>query len=456
MVKRKFHVRVVRRSYLLPSAKDCFANFPECEKLVFLDSSNGVGNSVLAWSPDHAIEGEMSPKKNERGNSWPLSEVDPGVELERACHGEEWSFEKDLTPIGVGWHGWMSFECGHAYESFPWTEKYSGDWSDYFFGRYRQAIVFLETGEALLLYAFCDDLVDGHIEQVELFEKLIGQDEQSTQSQCLISEIVLPDSSVYQSGVEGLRAMIAKGELYQANLSAEFQGCYQGSARSLYLSLRAKQPTSYSCFWDNGEKGALISNSPECFLKIEGNHVITKPIKGTILRSRNSLEDFKLMRRLQNDDKEIAELNMIVDMARNDLGRIAKIGQVSVKSAGELISFPTLHHRVATVSAKWDTSQGIGRIFAATFPPASITGAPKVRALQAIADIENRSRGPYCGTFGYWLPGKLPFGQFSVLIRTVCFSRNRLRASFGAGIVWDSNPEEEWEETLLKSRYLRG
>ena len=145
---------------------------------------------------------------------------------------------------------------------------------------------------------------------------------------------------------------------------------------------------------------------------------------------------------------------MIVDMARNDLGRVALPGSVRVISPGEVEAFPTLFHRTATVRARWDPALGFAPLWRAVFPPASVTGAPKVRALRAIAELEGEERGPYCGALGYWIPGREPQGDFAVLIRTAVHARGRLRLRVGAGIVWDSDPQREWEESCLKGRYL--
>jgi len=165
------------------------------------------------------------------------------------------------------------------------------------------------------------------------------------------------------------------------------------------------------------------------------------------------VEDERIAQALQEDPKEVSELTMIVDMARNDLGRVAKPGAVRVLSDGAVESFETLFHRTATIEAEWEPRVGIGALLEATFPPASVTGAPKIRALQAISELESEARGPYCGALGIWQPGTRPRGDFSVLIRTAAWDGDHLRFRVGAGIVWDSVSEKEWAETWLKARF---
>ncbi|MDE0586189.1 MAG: anthranilate synthase component I family protein [Planctomycetota bacterium] len=450
-----FKVRCIARSSAAVSPSSCLLEMPSSTPLVFLDSSSGRGLSAIAFEPDDAVVGRVSPAVS-TSEKWPLSNIDPAQELERACQGENWSFDAGLPQIGVGWIGWFSFECGHAYESFPWNAPYPDSWPDYNFGRYRQALVWTPDGRAMLLYAFCDDLPDASADALVLFEDVIAKAEckqvdLAPQKQKLKAE----KGAAYQDGVKQLRSLIAEGELFQANLSHEMSGKFKGNARELYVSLRGEQPTELSCYWEDQSGRSLISHSPESFLNVNGAEIVSRPIKGTAHREQDAQLDAEAAEQLNANEKEMAELNMIVDMTRNDLGRIATVGQVAVENAGSVVSYPTLHHREAIIRARWRPQTGLAKLIAATFPPASISGAPKVRALQAIAEIEQRSRGAYCGSLGYWVPSASPHGEFSVLIRTACIAKGTLRLAVGAGIVWDSDPQAEWEETLLKGRYLR-
>jgi para-aminobenzoate synthetase component 1 len=355
----------------------------------------------------------------------------------------------------------MSFECGHAWESFPWTEAPSCSLPDFCFARYRKGIAFSPDGELhlCLTQELGNEELSEKTELLDSFQSLLhsceGLSSGGEEANCEMLEGLQSSSSPesFQEKVSLLRDWIGAGELFQANLSHLMGAPFRKSPRLLYSQVRQAQETAMSAYWENEKGHALLSWSPERFLKIDGEQLQTSPIKGTAPRGLTPVEDQELIAELESNEKERAELTMIVDMARNDLGRVAKSGKVHVVSAGKVEHFSTLHHRTALVNAEWNPSQGISALFRSAFPPASVTGAPKVRALQAIAELERESRGPYCGSFGIWQPG-VNRGEFSVLIRTATCMSDRLQVRVGAGIVWDSQPEKEWNETLLKARYL--
>ena len=451
-------VRCLARSRALPGPATCLQRLPRGSQPVLLDSSAGDGSSgegfsSLAWAPDSTLLGHLG--RGAGGTFGSLADLNPAAELERMCADEHWHFEAGLPKAGIGWLGWFGFECGHAYESFPWNKPYPDAWPDFHFGRYRHALVWMPDGEVLLLHAAVEGQADDSAATLQQFESLVAVGSNSEPQLCDGPELTpeLP-GAVFKRNVERLRSWIGEGELYQANLSHVLSGRFDGDPRALYASLRNSQPTAMSAYWEDGSGRALLSHSPERFLQVRGAELLPQPIKGTAPRGRNAAEDQKHVEFLEQDVKERAELTMIVDMARNDLGRVADVGQVAVDSAGEVEAFSTLFHRTATVRARWNPRLGLSRLLAATFPPASITGAPKVRALRAISELEQRARGPYCGCLGYWIPGTNPHGDFSVLIRTATLSAGHLRLAVGAGIVWDSDPQREWEETKLKGRYL--
>jgi len=427
---------------------------------MLLESSSGTGFTALAWSPDRHLRGNLHPDGRD-DRAWPLSSTDPAQLLEDAAADESWEFEAGLPHVGVGWIGWFGFECGHAYENFPWNPPYPDAWPDYHFARYRQALVWLPDGECLLLQAQLQGNED-RARALTWFEKLQALSAESLTDPAEAPDVLAPTLEAeigehrFRADVTRLREWIGEGELFQANLSHFLSGTFAHKPRAFYAQLRNTQPTTMSAYWEDARGHALLSHSPERFLQVRGSSLLTEPIKGTAQRGGTVAEDEAIARHLNVDQKEVAELTMIVDMARNDLGRIADVGAVEVASAGEVEGYPTLFHRMATVRAKWNPEKGIAALLRATFPPASVTGAPKVRALQAIAELERRARGPYCGCLGYWIPGPEPHADFSVLIRTATLSRDRLRLAVGAGIVWDSDPEREWQETLLKGRYLTG
>ena len=438
-----------------PDPAQCLAALPPGCDPVLLDSTGGVGFSVLAWAPDCRIAGALEP--NEDGGEEEISSFDPAQLLQHASEDEHWIFDAGLPHAGVGWIGWFGFECAHAYERYAWSPRYPDQWPDFSFARYRHALLWMPSGELLLLHAEIEGQPSDADACRQMWEQLLADAARVEIPSHPRMELEPEAAAVhFCDGVERLREWIGRGELYQANLSHQMSAPFDGNPRALYASLRSAQPTSMSAYWEDAEGHALLSHSPERFLRVRGMELTTQPIKGTAARGADEEEDRERAAALDRDSKERAELTMIVDMARNDLGRVADVGAVQVESAGEVETFPSLFHRTATVRARWKPERGLGALVSATFPPASITGAPKVAALKAIACLENRSRGPYCGSLGYWIPGRNPHGDFSVLIRTATVSGGRIRLSVGAGIVWDSDPKKEWQETLLKANYLKG
>ncbi len=453
----RFLVRVLQRAADADPV-GMLAALPADSRPVLLDSSIGGGASLLAWNPDKVVRGKVTPATDSPFR-WPLAQQDPAAELQQACDDEIWQLEDPALPLVGGWIGYFGFECGHAWEPFPWTAADPAGFDDYYFARYRNAVLFQPNGEALLLWAEpLDEQAGGERTELERqFARMRVKSASASDGEENggLSHPPLPrlGAEQYQQQVRQMRRWIGCGELFQANLSHRMEGPAPSDSRAFYASLRPRQPTEMSAYLEIAPQQALLSWSPESFLSIKGAQLRTQPIKGTSPRGANADDDARLAAELDASIKERAELNMIVDMARNDLGRVALAGEVTVASAGTVVPFPTLFHRIADVQARWNPQLGLQQLMRATFPPASVTGAPKVRALQAIAELEKVARGPYCGTLGYWLPGE-PRGEFSVLIRTSTVSDQKLRLRVGAGIVWDSDPLLEWQETLVKARYL--
>ncbi|MBI3829547.1 MAG: aminodeoxychorismate synthase component I [Planctomycetes bacterium] len=255
----------------------------------------------------------------------------------------------------------------------------------------------------------------------------------------------------YLSSVRRALDYIAAGDIYQVNLSQRFEAPWAASAGELYLRLRQASPARYGAFANLGEGRAVSSISPELFLSMRSREVLTRPIKGTRRRGASPEEDARLAAELEASAKERAELTMIVDLERNDLGRVCDYGSVRVVATGELEKHPTVFHRVAAVAGRLHHRRGVRELLRATFPGGSVTGAPKIRAMQIIEELEPSRRGPYCGAIG-WLgaDGDL---ELNLSIRTALIDERAQRAWYqaGGGIVADSDPEKEYEETLAKA-----
>jgi para-aminobenzoate synthetase component 1 len=256
----------------------------------------------------------------------------------------------------------------------------------------------------------------------------------------------------YLDGVQRALEYIAAGDVFQINLSQRFAAEGSIEPLDLFLRLGSISPAPYSAFlrWHDL---AVVSTSPECFFETSGGRIVTRPIKGTRPRSRDPVEDSRLADELASSPKDRAELTMIIDLERNDLGRVCQYGSVRVLESLSVESFAQVHHLVATVEGQLRDDVGPVDVVRAVFPGGSITGAPKIRAMEIIDELEPTRRGVYTGAIGYLSQGGST--GFNIAIRTAIVEGNRVSYQVGGGIVADSDPAAEYEETLHKGRALR-
>ncbi|MFQ5430104.1 MAG: anthranilate synthase component I family protein [Phycisphaerae bacterium] len=247
---------------------------------------------------------------------------------------------------------------------------------------------------------------------------------------------------------------IRAGDIFQVNLSRRFRLEADLPPWAIYERLCRTNPAPYAACVPvasaaAGRPAAVVSSSPELFLLLRGREVLTRPIKGTRPRGETPRGDAEAAAALARSEKDRAELNMIVDLERNDLGRVCEYGSVRVAHDGEIERHPTVFHRAATVAGRLRPGLDAIDLLRATFPGGSITGAPKVRAMQIIHELEADSRGPYCGAIGFiGLDGRL---CLNLGIRTLAAAGGAIDLSVGSGIVADSDPEDEYRETLAKA-----
>ncbi len=262
-----------------------------------------------------------------------------------------------------------------------------------------------------------------------------------------------PSRDGFEAAVSRVVERIASGEIFQMNLCRRLETkVLERHLWPLYLRLREASPAERGAFLDLGRGRTVLSISPERFLVVKDREVETRPIKGTRPRGTDSRQDRALVRELLESEKDRAELTMIVDVARNDLGRVCETGSVEMTSHAELMTLPTVHHTVSTVRGRLRPDVGPAELLRATFPPASITGAPKIRAMAVIAAEEERRRGPAMGALGWIsLGGDL---DLAVAIRTAAAAGGRITYHAGCGIVADSDPELELAESTVKARAL--
>lgn len=242
---------------------------------------------------------------------------------------------------------------------------------------------------------------------------------------------------------------IQHGHIYQVNLAQRFSAVSPGDGWHVFERLSEISPAPFSAFLDCGDF-QLASSSPELFLRLSGRHILTRPIKGTRPRSADPTRDAQLTYELQTSAKEMSELVMITDLLRNDLGRVCEYGSVQVPELVRLERYAQVQHLVSTVEGRLRSGITHFAAFASCFPGGSITGAPKIRAMEIIDELEPVTRGPYTGALGYL--GFNRESQLSIIIRTALVKAGRAYFHAGAGIVADSIPEAEYDETLAKAR----
>ena len=256
----------------------------------------------------------------------------------------------------------------------------------------------------------------------------------------------------YLRAIVRIKDYIAAGDVYQVNLTQCFEAPLACHPYQLYQRLRRQSPAPFASYL-NFDSLQVVSSSPERFLRIQNGRVETRPIKGTRPRGKTPVEDARLLQELVASDKDRAELLMIVDLERNDLGRVCEPGSINVEELFKIESHPRVHHLVANVSGRLRAECDAIDCLRAMLPGGSITGAPKIRAMQIIDELERARRGVYTGAIGY-----LGFDgncDLNIAIRTIICAGGRACYHVGGGIVWDSDPEAEYQETLDKGVAMR-
>lgn len=256
----------------------------------------------------------------------------------------------------------------------------------------------------------------------------------------------------YLYSIKKIKNYISEGDTYQVNYTVKGKFNLTGSIASLFANLVFNQSARYISFINNNQN-LIISLSPELFFEIKGKQIISKPMKGTIRRGINFIDDKKCFEELKRSEKNMAENVMIVDMIRNDLGKISEYGSVRVKNLFEVEKYESVFQMVSTIEGALKKKIKSSDVIKNMFPCGSITGAPKIRTMEIIREIEKEDRGIYTGSIGLLLRNKK---VFNVAIRTLIIDKKNRSGEIGlgSGIVWDSNPSEEYEETKLKGRFL--
>ncbi|MCK4838238.1 MAG: aminodeoxychorismate synthase component I [Desulfobulbaceae bacterium] len=260
------------------------------------------------------------------------------------------------------------------------------------------------------------------------------------------------DKQDYLAKIAQIKQYIEAGDTYQVNYTLKLLFDFQGSDMAFYKALRRNQSVSYGAFIKDGERRTL-SFSPELFFRKKGNECLVRPMKGTMHRAPGLEEDLLVRSGLADDIKNRSENVMIVDLLRNDLGRLSEMGTVDTVSMFDVETYETLHQMTSSVRGELKSNVGLLELFRAMFPCGSVTGAPKIRTMEIIRELEAEARGVYTGGIGFISPD----GEavFNVPIRTVLLNKGRGEMGIGSGIVYDSDPEKEWDECCLKGRFLQ-
>ncbi len=359
----------------------------------------------------------------------------------------------ELPPFTGGLCGYLSYDLSKQIECIPTSRGRTVP--DYILGLYNQVFAFDHIKKRCFIMVTSFDALDTE----HLLDKLLNlyNEAKNTLAVNEFLPLVEPKSNYTQAQyiekISRAKEYILNGDIFEVNLSQ----CFSAKIPSdyplhlLYKRLRSINQVPFGAYLNLGEV-QILSASPERFLSIKDMHIETRPIKGTISRSREANIDKQLIDTLRHSPKDRAENIMIVDLMRNDLSKICIPRSVIVSSLCEVESFSNLHHLVSVVEGDLEHNRSILDIIPACFPGGSITGAPKIRAMQVIEELEDSSRGVYCGCIGYFgFNGNV---DLSITIRTIIVNDNSLSFNVGGAITLDSDPISEYNETLLKAQKL--
>ena len=353
------------------------------------------------------------------------------------------------APFAGGALGYFAYDLARRQHRLPSLARDAEGWPEMAVGIYAGALVIDHQARSCRLWACADAAGRAWAEG---FLAALKQPP-PTDSFLLTSEIEASMSpQAYARAFSRVRDYIHAGDCYQVNLALRFSASFRGSPWPLYQSLRSRNPAPFSA-WLNFPFGQVLSSSPERFLEVRDGWVETRPIKGTRARSEESLRDAMNQAELRASPKDRAENLMIVDLLRNDLGRVCAPGSITVPQLFALESFATLHHLVSTVRGRLRPGKTALDQLEAAFPGGSISGAPKLRAMEIIEALEPERRGVYCGAIGYL--GHDGGMDTNIAIRTLTCTGQTLRFWAGGGLVADSEVEAEYRECQDKARALR-
>ena len=425
-------------------------DLPYC---VFLDS--GYGSSfagrydILAASPYLTLTTRGAETEIRSRRSVEVSGRDP-LELLREHMGPNDPVASDL-PFTGGAIGYLSYDLGRRFESFAGTAERDFEMPEMLVGLYDWALVVdHERKQSFLVRGGRDPAT------VEQWDEIQALFQHASAKPRPIFEVVSAvqsnfDFASYTEAFGKVQQHIRRGDCYQINLAQRFAAAIRGDSWNAYAALRQLNPAPFSAYLGTPH-GDILCSSPERFLQINGDHVQSKPIKGTRPRTNDFMTDSAMRDALAHSAKDQAENVMIVDLLRNDLGKSCVAGSVEVSNLFDIESFAQVHHLVSTVSGRLRPDRHALDLVRGCFPGGSITGAPKVRAMQIIDELEPHRRSIYCGSIGYLgFNGRM---DLNIAIRSLLRVGDSIYAWAGGGIVADSDASSEFQESLDKAAGL--
>ncbi|MDI6788503.1 MAG: anthranilate synthase component I family protein [Planctomycetota bacterium] len=362
------------------------------------------------------------------------------------------SSPKNLPPLMSGWIGYISYEVANSFEEIPVPKSCSLELPDIYLIRPETLLVFDHFKRKIRLFTTTSYRTEKIIKTLSLSLPAEFMGRKSKKNSILPKPMSNFSSSAFQKIVHQAKEYIKAGDIFQVVLSHAFSGETSADPFQVYRAMRMLNPSPYM-FFLSIDDFCLAGSSPEMLTKLEDGNVLLRPIAGTRPRGRTPEEDAKLESELLASPKENAEHSMLVDLGRNDLGRVCQFGSVILSAHKVVERYSHVMHLVSTIKGKLKDGNDMFDLFRATFPAGTVTGAPKIRAMEIITELERTKRGPYAGAMGYF--GGNGNMDMCLTIRTIIFKGNKYLIQGGAGIVYDSSPPEEYQETLNKMSVLR-
>lgn len=443
----KFSIEEIKTNL---SPFDIYSLFTKESNSVFLDSSKEDERlskySFIGINPIETFEvlnGEVYI------NSKKIEERDGFLELEKRIENYKLHIESDIPLIG-GYIGYISYDAGRLLEKLPNTAKEDFTIPDMRFILYNNIIIF----DLIKNKTFITSLGLKEEEDIDLIKEKIkypspkGYETIREGKNEFYSNFTKEE---YINAIKKMKEYIVNGDIYIANMTQRFYCKSLEDSFKIYSKLRSINKAPFSAFL-NYEDFQIISSSPERFIQIKDGNVNTRPIKGTRPRGKNKEEDDIFRKELQNSEKDKSELLMIVDLERNDLSKVCENNSVKVSELFKIEEYATVFHLVSTIEGKLKKGNSAVKCMKEAFPGGSITGAPKIRAMEIIEELEGVKRNLYTGSIGYFdLRGN---SDFNIVIRTILKKDNKAYFGVGGGITFESDEEDEYYETLQKAKAL--